>query len=117
MDKVNKGGRPSKLDTITKEELELIKKLVSDGAPQAEVASHLGVSSRTLRRWLKTGLEELESPNRPKKSKKQELFFAIMIGQELVYSKKNKKWSLIRSISLAQSRAKAKKYLKKVDKT
>ena len=31
MDKVNKGGRPSKLDMITEEKLEVIKKLASDG--------------------------------------------------------------------------------------
>jgi len=109
VDKVNKGGRPSKLDMITEEKLEVIKKLASDGATQDEVALHLGVSSRTLRRWLKKGLEELRSFNQPKKSINLKLLIAIVMGQELIYSRKNQKWDLFRSVLLAENRAKAKK--------
>lgn len=45
------GGRPSKLNKLTDEQVSDVRWLASKGSTHAEIAESLGVSDRTLNRW------------------------------------------------------------------
>ena len=94
MSEVNLGGRPSKLETLTKDDFRHIQRMASEGAVQEDIAKYLNISSRTLRRWLKQAFIEMDQK---KSTNKTELAFMILMGQEMAPSRVDLKWKLLRT--------------------